>query len=190
MPADSRPGTRITPIMAPPRPEASIIRNAATSGEPRRVLIAAKLPAAPTTARLWAGASRLTSRTAETASPPPSAIRGASGPITAPRARPASAASAMPGRAAAAAGPPPTLSPSAGEWPPRPGRYLMVSATRTPATGRGSSGHQDGSDSKPSPVVGRSVKIHVWRWLTSARKKYAITAMGAPSMAASTSRRR
>ncbi len=35
--------------MAPPSPEASIIKNAATSGEPSSVLIAAKLPAAATT---------------------------------------------------------------------------------------------------------------------------------------------
>ena len=46
MPAASNPGTSTTPRIAPPIPAASISRNAPTIGEPRSVLIAAKLPAA------------------------------------------------------------------------------------------------------------------------------------------------
>ena len=58
-PAASRPGTSTTPSIGPPSPAASISRNAPTSGEPRSVLIAAKLPAAPITATAFAGASFL-----------------------------------------------------------------------------------------------------------------------------------
>ena len=50
MPAASSPGTRITPSMGPPIPATSIRRNAAGSGDPNIVLMAAKLPAAPITA--------------------------------------------------------------------------------------------------------------------------------------------
>ena len=49
-PAASRPGTSTTPSIGPPIPDTSMSRNAPASGEPRRVLIAAKLPAAPITA--------------------------------------------------------------------------------------------------------------------------------------------
>ena len=121
-PEASRPGSSTTPSMGPPRPEASISRNAPAMGEPRRVLIAAKLPAAATTAVAWAGMSRLASRTASTASPPPRAISGASGPSTTPRLRVASAASSTPGSWAGVGAPSPALNPSAGEWPPFPGR--------------------------------------------------------------------
>jgi hypothetical protein len=68
------------------------------------------------------------------------AIRGASGPSTTPRLRVANAASTMPGSSAGAGGPPPTLNPSAGEWPPLPGRYRMVRATSTPASSSGGIG--------------------------------------------------
>ena len=50
-PAASRPGTSTSPSMAPPIPDASISRKAPSNGEPNSVLIAAKLPAAATTAR-------------------------------------------------------------------------------------------------------------------------------------------
>ena len=59
-PAASSPGASTTPSIAPPIPATSIIRNAARRGEPRSVLIAAKLPAAPITTLAISGASRLT----------------------------------------------------------------------------------------------------------------------------------
>jgi hypothetical protein len=84
--------------------------------------MAAKLPAAATTVWVLAGASRLTSRTATTPRPAPSAISGASGPSTTPRHRVANAASTIPGSSIGDGGPSPALNPSAGEWPPLPGR--------------------------------------------------------------------
>jgi hypothetical protein len=57
--------------MVPPSPVASISRKAPVRGEPSRVAMAAKLPAAATTVWVRAGASRLASRTAMTPSPPP-----------------------------------------------------------------------------------------------------------------------
>jgi hypothetical protein len=59
--------------------------------------MAAKLPAAATTADACGATSRRMRRTAQTASPPPRAISGASGPRTTPSPRLARAASAMPG---------------------------------------------------------------------------------------------
>ena len=120
-PAATRPGTSTSPSVGPPSPEASISRNAPSRGDPSSVLTAAKLPAAATTAVAWSGTSRLARRTANAARPAPSAISGASGPSTAPRLRVASAAIAMPG-SSIGDGTPPALNPSAGEWPPRPGR--------------------------------------------------------------------
>ena len=170
MPAASRPGISTSSIMAPPSPVASISRKAPVRGEPSRVAMAAKLPAAATTVWVRAGASRLASRTAMTPSPPPRAISGASGPRTTPRLRVAKAASTMPGSSMGLAGPPPALNPSAGEWPPVPGRYRRVRATSTPATASGSRGHHSGSPWKPRPL-GRSVKTQPCVLLTSARKK-------------------
>ena len=121
-PAASSPGTSTSSSMAPPSPEASISRNAPSSGEPSSVLMAAKLPAAATTVAVLGGASRLTRRTARTPSPPPRAIRGASGPSTTPRLKVANAASTMPGSSTGAGGPSPALNPSAGEWPPCAGQ--------------------------------------------------------------------
>jgi len=97
MPAASNPGTSTTPRIAPPIPAASISRNAPTIGEPRSVLIAAKLPAAPITAIAIAGASRLTSRTVKTPRPLPIAISGASGPSTTPSESVAKDARTIPG---------------------------------------------------------------------------------------------
>ena len=108
------------------------------------MLTAAKLPVAAMTAPVLAGTSRFDSLTASTARPPPRAITGASGPMTTPSARPASDASRMPGSSARVATPP-ALKPSAGEWPPRPGRYLITAPTIAPATASGSSGHHGGS---------------------------------------------
>ena len=97
-PAASRPGTRTRPSIGPPRPLASISRNAPSSGEPSSALIAAKLPAAAMTVATCGGESRLTSRTASTPRPAPIAISGASGPSTTPRLNVASAASVIAGQ--------------------------------------------------------------------------------------------
>jgi len=169
MPAASRPGSSTSSSVAPPSPDASISRKAPSSGEPSSVLMAAKLPAAASMALARAGASRLARRMAHTPSPPPRAISGASGPSTTPRLSVASAASTTPGSSAGLGARSPALNPSAGELPPRPGRCWMVSATSTPATASGSSGHHSGSAWNPSPL-GRSVKIHPCSLLTSARK--------------------
>ena len=99
-PAASRPGTSTSSSVAPPSPDASISRNAPSSGEPSSVLMEAKLPAAATMAVTRSGASRLTSRMAQTPRPAPSAISGASGPSTTPRLSVASAASTTPGSSA------------------------------------------------------------------------------------------
>jgi hypothetical protein len=42
--------------------------------------------------------------------------------------------------------------PSAGWWPPLPGKYCTVSPTRRPATARSGSGHQVGAPWNPSPL--------------------------------------
>ena len=89
-------------------------------GEPRSVLIAAKLPAAPITT-LAVAASRLIRCTARMPMPLPMAISGASGPSTAPKLRVANAAMMMPGSSIGGTGPD-GLNPSAGLCPPVPGR--------------------------------------------------------------------
>ena len=161
MPDASRPGSITTPIMPPPIPAASISRNAPTSGEPSRVLMAAKLPAAPITTTAISGASRLSRWMASTPAPLPIAISGASGPSTTPRLRVAKEAMMMPGSSIGSTGPPDALKPSAGLWPPVPGRYCRVNATSRPLIVSGSSGHQLGSPSNPRSL-GRVVNTHVW----------------------------
>jgi hypothetical protein len=84
-------------------------------------------------------------------------------------------------------GTPPALNPSAGEWPPLPGRYRIVSPTKTPARASNGSGHHSGVPSKPS-APGRSVNSHSWRPLTRARNPYAAAEIGTPRIAASISR--
>ena len=171
--------------MGPPMPDASISRNAAGSGEPNSVLMAAKLPAAPITRLAWAGASRLASCTASTPRPPPIAISGASGPSTTPRLSVANAASAMPGRSIGCTMPP-VFSPSAGEWPPVPGRYRSVAPTASPLSASSGSGHHRGRVSKPrSP--GSVVKAKCWVSDTSFRKKYAASATTTPTSDPNTS---
>ena len=76
----------------------------------------------------------------------------------------------MPGSSIAVGGLPPALNPSAGEWPPVPGRYRSVKLTSTPASSSGKMGHHRGSPWKPSPL-GKLVKIQPCSLLTSARKK-------------------
>jgi hypothetical protein len=95
---------------------------------------------------------------------------GASGPSTTPRLKVAKAANTMPGSSTGEGGPSPVLNPSAGEWPPLPGRYPIVKLTSTPASSSGGIGHHSGSPWKPRSL-GRSVKIHSCSLLTSARKK-------------------
>jgi hypothetical protein len=185
MPAATSPGTRTTPIIGPPNPAASISTNAAMRGVPTSVLNAAKLPAAAITARVVAGTSRVARRTAQAPRPAPRAMSGASGPITAPRARPVNAARKIPGSSMAVGGGPPALNPSAGDSPPSPGRYRMVSATSRPASTSSGAGHHTGTSSKPS-CPGRSVYSHSCSSLTSHRKPYAAAATGAPTIAAST----
>ncbi len=121
MPAASKPGTKTTPIMAPPSPAASISRNAPASGDPSSVLMAAKLPAAPINITAWGAASFFRKWNAKMPSPLPMAISGASGPNTTPRLSVAKAAMMMPGRSIGRTGPD-ALNPSAGSCPAVPGR--------------------------------------------------------------------
>jgi hypothetical protein len=67
------------------------------SGEPSRVLMAAKLPAEARTAVAWSGTGRRAALMASTTSPPPMAMSGASGPSTAPKHSVAKAARMTPG---------------------------------------------------------------------------------------------
>ena len=50
----------------------------------------------------------------------------------------------------------PALSPSAGLWPPLPGRRAMAMAIGTEATARTGNGHQVGTGDRSSPL-GRSL---------------------------------
>ena len=63
MPAAKRPGTSTTPSMGPLSPDASMSKKAPLRGEPSRVLMAEKLPAAATTLRLCSGRSFFRVRT-------------------------------------------------------------------------------------------------------------------------------
>ena len=112
-PAARRPGTNTTPSIGPAIPETSISRNAPAKGEPKRVLTAAKLPAAAIINTACVGAPFLMRCIARTPSPLPIAISGASGPSTTPRLRVANAAMTMPGRSIGLTGPD-ALKPSAG----------------------------------------------------------------------------
>ena len=180
MPAASRPGTSTRPSIGPPRPEASSSRNAPISGEPSSELIAAKLPAAAITAAALGGASAAASATASTPSPLPMRISGASGPSTAPKPSVASAASSTPGSSIGGSGPP-ALKPSAGEWPPMPGRCRIASATSSPESASSGSGHHTGAESNPS-AFGRSVKTASCSQSTSSRNPYAAAETGTPTM--------
>ena len=167
-PAANNPGTRTSSRSGPPIPAASISKKAPRIGEPKRVLMAAKLPAEAMTMAAAGGASRLASCTESSPNPPPMAISGASGPSTTPRLSVASAGDHHARKLVRAVGaPPPVLNPSAGMCPAVPGRYLMVAPTRTPARASNGSGHQTGVPAKPSafgndgrrssPAAGRRV---------------------------------
>ena len=142
MPAARRPGSSTIVAAAPPTAIASINRNAPSNGEPSSAEMAAKLPAPPMTTSAWAGASRLTRRTASAATPPPRAMSGASGPMTAPSPSETTAARKTPGSSMGVGAPSPALNPSAGECPPRPGRYRMIGADEEP-------GHDERDDRPP-----------------------------------------
>ena len=128
MPAASRPGSSTSGSVAPPSPAASMMITAPITGEPKIAETAAKLPAAAISASACSGASFR-----ERAS------RGTRGPCRARSAAPPGRARAR-GRAwrarrgarraarPAGSGAPPALSPSAGTWPPWPGRRSIASA--------------------------------------------------------------
>ena len=122
MPEASRPGRATRLSVVPATPAASMIRKAPSTGEPSRVLIAAKLPAEARIVTAIGGASFFARWIVSAASPPPIAISGASGPSTAPRLRVANAASTIVGSSRSAGRGPPVLKPNAGECPPLPGR--------------------------------------------------------------------
>ena len=130
-------------------------RKAPANGLPSSVLMAAKLPAPAMTTVAIGGASLFTKWTVSAPSPPPMAMSGASGPSTAPRASVAMEARATPGILMGSGGPPPTLNPSAGECPPRPGRYRMTRPTTRPDTSSKGKGHQAGVPAKPTAVGSR-----------------------------------
>ena len=144
-PEASSPGSSTRPIVGPPSPDASISRNAPVMGDPSRVLMAAKLPAAPSTLTPCSGTGRRRAAlVASTARPLPRAISGISGPITVPKASDASAAQMTPGSWIGVGGGC-TAKPGAGDAPPLPGRYRIASAASTaPITSIGS-GHQAGA---------------------------------------------
>ena len=168
-PEASRPGRSTSSSIALLKPAASMSRNAPTSGEPSKVLMAAKLPAAPSTTTAWLVSPLTACLTAHAHRPPPSAISGASGPSTAPQPSVISAAIAMPGRSLAGARPP-TVRPSAGLWPPVPGRYLIVAATPRPPRRSSGNGHQTGIPWNPS-CPGSRLKSHRCSLSAATRKK-------------------
>ena len=132
------------------------------------MLIAAKLPADAITVTAIGGASFFTRCTVRAASPPPMAIRGASGPRTAPRLSVVSAARMMPGSSRSGAAPPPAWNPKAGECPPLPGRYRMVSPVSNPQSTSQGTGHHAGAPPEKRSW-GRSTKRYSWILLTRAR---------------------
>ena len=132
------------------------------------MLIAAKLPADAMTVWAIGGASLFARRTVSAARPPPMAIRGASGPRTAPRLSVVKAARMMPGSSLETGGPPSAWNPNAGECPPLPGRYRMVSPVSSPHRTNHGTGHHAGAPaSNTSP--GRSWNRKSWMAVTSAR---------------------
>ena len=144
-PAARRPGRSTSGRVGPPSPVASITSTAPITGEPKIDETAAKLPAAAISPTACSGASRLTRRIASVPSPSPSASNGPSGPSTSPNPSVAAAANSTPGRSIGRVGGPPALSPSAGTWPPCPGRRTTAIAVSSPASATQGSGHQTGA---------------------------------------------
>ena len=155
MPAARSPGTRTRPSIGPPSPTASMRRNAPAMGEPKSVLIAAKLPAAAMTVIAVGGASRRARRTAMTPRIPPMAMSGASGPRTMPRLSVARAATITPGRSIGS-GVPPAWNPSAGEWPAVPGQILDGQADQQTGDGHQRERPPHRLPVEPEPVGNRA----------------------------------
>ena len=105
----------------PPIPAASNSKKAPTTGDPSKVEMAAKLPAAPMITMACLGASFLIRRTIDAARTMPITTSGISGPSTPPKLSVASEATRTLGRSFAVKSPP-IAKPSAGLWPPVPGR--------------------------------------------------------------------
>ncbi len=179
-PLASRQGMISSRSCGPPRPAASIIITAATSGLPKMVEIAAAEPAAPSTGTSCGRAARRDGRTASSASPAPIAISGASGPSTAPSGRQASAASTTPGTVLGGAGGPPR--PSTGMWPPRPGTRVTIGASSRPASSSAGSGHHQGARSRPR-ASGRLSQTQCWSWCSRPTNQKAASETGTPTRA-------
>lgn len=130
-----------------------MMMTAPTTGEPKTVARAAKLPAAARTIPAWSGTARRDRCTANNASPVPRAISGASGPRTTPSPIDASAARSTPGSSTGVVGGP-VLRPSEGLWPPRPGSRATAKAMITPATASTGSGHHQGTVLNPARSAG------------------------------------
>jgi hypothetical protein len=188
MPEASRPGTRITGSAAPPSPAASMMMIAPITGEPKTEAMAAKLPAAASTASIGSGASLLTSRTAKMARPAPIAISGPSGPRTRPSPSVASAARTTPGTSSGSVGFP-VLMPASGSWPPWPGSRTMAKAVTRPAMASTGSGHHQGASWYPS-ASGREWNTQCWSLCTNHRKIQQSSDTKMPMIAANTSTRR
>ena len=100
----------------------------------------------------------------------------------------ATAAIAMPGRETGS-GKPPAWNPWAGDSPPCPGRWRIVSPTSRPATASGTTGHHNGAGESPRPF-GAATNAHCCTRAMSLRNQNAAAEIGTPSATARTSRRR
>ena len=186
IPAASRPGRSTTPIIGPARPATSISRKAPMMGDPSRVLMAAKLPAAPITTVAWAGASFLTRWTASAARPPPIAISGASGPSTTPKPEGDERGEGDAGELVGRPGHRWPTAPPTARGRASPGRSWIVAPTARPASARTGNGHHAGAVEKPRSA-GRVWKTHSCATSTSLRKPKATAATGTPISAPNTS---
>ena len=97
-----------------------------------------------------------------------------------------SAASAILGSSRRIGGPPPAMKPKAGEWPPFPGRYRIVNAVSNPDRTSQGTGHQAGAGVEKI-WFGSAVNRNYCDGCNGARKPYAMTETGMPTIAASTS---
>src|SRR6185312_15449933 len=168
-PEANSPGRAIRLSVIPPTPAASMIRKAPSTGDPSRVLMAAKLPADAMIVSAIGGASFFTRWTASAPRSPPLATSGPCGPSTAPKLSVVDAARTMPTSSRPLAGPPPSLNPKAGEWPPVPGRYRMVNAVNSPHSTSHGTGHHAGAC--PLKIwFGSPTKTNCWTAPTKARK--------------------
>ena len=179
IPADIRPGSKISGSIGPPSPAASMRMIAPMTGEPKTVAIAANAALPANTAMAWSGVSFLTRRTARIARPLPKAMSGASGPSTRPRPRVASA-----GQQVCLAG----RKKKKKKKKKKKGRMIATAAS-TPATASTGSGHHQGTGCNPSPL-GRCWQTPCRIQWTSSRKHQETNETSTPSSAARTSRTR